>query len=387
MKKEIVAVNNINCCRVCGRLFYQLPLFSMKNMPKSAQHLPERELLQDDKGIDLEIVQCSGCGLVQHRNDAVPYYRDVIRASAFSASMRLFREEQFSDFVARYSLKGKKILEVGCGRGEYLTIMKNAGTDSYGIENGEDSVQACKAAGLKVRKHFIDDASQVLSGAPFAAFFIMNFLEHLPDPNTVLTGIFADLADEAVGLVEVPNFDMILRTDMFSEFISDHIFYFTKDTLSRTLSMNGFDVIKCSEVWHDYIISAEVKKRKKYDLSGFELRRERLKNEIHAYLAGYDSGRVAVWGAGHQALALFSLLDMAGKIKYVVDSAPFKQGKYTPAAHIPIVPPVTLDSDPVDAVIVMAASYSDEVADLIRNKYNGKIKIAVLRDSRLEIIR
>ena len=70
----------------------------------------------------------------------------------------------------------------------------------------------------------------------------------------------------------------------------------------------------------------------------------------------------------------------------IVDSAEFKQGKYTPATHIPIVSPDMLDTDPVDAVIIIAGSYSDEVVRTIQRKYDGNMDIAVLRDYGLEII-
>jgi len=86
------------------------------------------------------------------------------------------------------------------------------------------------------------------------------------------------------------------------------------------------------------------------------------------------------------ALAIISLINLADKIKYVVDSAPFKQGKYTPATHLPIVAPDTLISDPVDAVIVMAAGYSDEVVRIIRQKFDRNINIAILRDFGLEVV-
>jgi hypothetical protein len=69
-----------------------------------------------------------------------------------------------------------------------------------------------------------------------------------------------------------------------------------------------------------------------------------------------------------------------------VDSAVFKQGKYTPATHIPIVSPETLNSDPVDAVIVMAASYSDEVAMILRRHFSKQMHIAILRDYGLEYL-
>ena len=68
----------------------------------------------------------------------------------------------------------------------------------------------------------------------------------------------------------------------------------------------------------------------------------------------------------------------------MVDSAPFKQGKLTPATHIPIVPPARLKDDPVQAIIVMAAGYSDEVAKLIRTQHQLAIPVAILRADGLE---
>ena len=115
----------------------------------------------------------------------------------------------------------------------------------------------------------------------------MNFLEHLPDPNSILGGIYNNLADDAVGLVEVPNFDMILRQNLFSEFIGDHLFYFTKETLNTTLRLNGFEVIECKEVWYDYIISVIMRKRKKLDISLFYKYQEQLRDEIEEYIHRY----------------------------------------------------------------------------------------------------
>lgn len=391
-----------NKCRVCGHNFFKEPLLRYENMPKAAQFLPDMESLESDKGVDLEVCQCSGCGLVQLSNDPVPYYKEVIRAAAISEEMKDFRMKQFESFIQKYSLKGKKVIEIGCGRGEYLSIMQQSGVEIYGLEHSEKSVAQCVKNGLKVSKGFIQSSTTMLNPAPFDAFFILNFLEHLPDPNSTLRGIHNNLTDDAVGLVEVPNFDMILRNKLFSEFIGDHLFYFTRETLSSTLSLNGFEIIDCNEVWYDYIISAVVhpvkssvagmakpifngvKKRKKLDISHFYKYQAQLKKELEEYIRRFEDKKVAIWGAGHQALAIISLVNLADKIKYVIDSAPFKQGKYTPATHIPIVPPDALDSDPVDAVIVIAASYSDEVARIIRQKFDRNINISILRDFGLE---
>ncbi|MBI5191902.1 MAG: methyltransferase domain-containing protein [Nitrospirae bacterium] len=376
----------INKCRVCGHKFFKEPLLRYENMPGAAQYLPDAESLERDRGIDLEVCQCSGCGLVQLSNAPVPYYKEVIRAAAFSEEMKDFRNKQFSSFVRTFSLKNKKVIEIGCGRGEYLSVIQQCGADAYGLEHSEESVMQCVRNSLKVSKGFVQNNTDRLNYAPFDAFYILNFLEHLPDPNSTLRGIYNNLTYGAVGLVEVPNFDMILRNKLFSEFISDHLFYFTRETLIATLRLNGFEIIECNEVWHNYIISAIVKKRERLDISHFYKCQVQLKNNIEEYIGGFKDKQVAIWGAGHQTLSVISLINLAGKIKYVVDSALFKQGKYTPATHLRIVPPDTLDSDPVDAVIVMAASYSDEVARTIRQKFDRNINIAILRDFGLEVV-
>lgn len=371
-------------CRVCGSSFYSEPLLNYKNMPKAAQNMPSAEELGDDLGVDLEVCQCAGCGLVQLSNEPVDYYKDVIRASAFSEEMGEFRREQFGDFLARYRLKEKKILEVGCGKGEYLSLMQEQGGKAYGIENLRKSVDCCVRSGLKVVKGYVDAEDYQIEHGPFDAFMILNFFEHLPDPNATLRGISNNLCDDAIGLIEVPNFDMIIRENLFSEFIGDHLFYFTQETLKSTLEINGFEVIESAEVWHQYIISMVVRKRKQMDLSPFGLYQEKVRNELEEYIGEFGPGNVAIWGAGHQALAVIALSGIAGSIKYVVDSAPFKQGRLTPATHIPIVAPEALRTEPVSAVIVMAAAYSDEVVEIIKSQFSSDIAVSVLRDSGLE---
>ena len=48
--------------------------------------------------------------------------------------------------------------------------------------------------------------------------------------------------------------------------------------------------------------------------------------------------------------------------------------------------PETLHKDPVDAVIVAAGSYSDEVAAILRREFDPALSVAILRDSGLEIV-
>lgn len=377
---------SIRTCRVCGKDFFEKPLLRYENMPKAAQNFPTADSLECETGIDLTVCQCSGCGLVQLSNDPVPYYREAVRAVAFSEVIKDFKTKQLASFIQKYSLQGKKVVEIGCGGGEFLSLLQPFDVDAYGLEYSEESVTHCVKNGLKVSKGFIESSTYKLNNAPFDAFLLLMFLEHMPDPNSALSGIYNNLSHGAIGLVEVPNFDMMLRNKLFSEFIGDHLLYFSRETLQTTMNLNGFEIIECNELRDDYVISAVVKKREKLDISNFYDYQIKIKNEINEYIGRFGEKKVAIWGAGHQALAIIALTKIEDKIRYVVDSAPFKQGKYTPATHLPIVAPDTLYSEPVDAVIVMAASYSDEVAGILRQRFNKQIKVSILRDFGLEMV-
>jgi len=376
----------VNKCRVCGNDFFKEPLLKYKNMPSVAQYFPDKENLENDKGIDLIICQCSGCGLVQLNNDPVPYYKEVIRSSGVSNEMKEFRIRQFGSIIKKYELKNKKIIEIGCGGGEYLSIMDNFEVDAYGIEYSPKLVEECIKKGLKVSKDFIENPEDKIKNNGFDCFFMLNSLEHLPNINATLMGVYNNLNHNAIGIVEVPNFDMMIKKNLFSEFTRDHLFYFTKETLKKTLELNGFEILECNVIWHDYIISAIVRKRGKIPFNHFYEKQEKIKKEIKEYIQKFGDKKVGVWGAGHQALAIISMTDIKDNIKYVIDSAKFKQNKYTPASHIPIVSPEILRYDSVDAIIIIAGSYSDEVTRIIKERYSSEINVAILRDFGLEVL-
>lgn len=373
----------VDRCRICAQPLFAEPLLVQDDMPAAAQGLPTAEQLSADSGVTLALRQCGGCGLVQLDAEPVPYWRDVIRAAGISPEMRAFRLEQFGGWLDQYGLMGRKVLEVGCGRGEYLSLLAEAGADGYGVEHLPASVDACHQAGLRVERGFVDGPETRLADGPFDGFMILNFLEHIPTAQLTLQGIAANLADGAIGMVEVPNFDMIIEKGLFAEFIPDHLFYFTERTLTRLLEANGFEVLECRAEWHDYVLSAIVRKRAPLNLSALAACQGGLRASFDDFLGRFESGRVAIWGAGHQALALISLMGIAGRIRYVLDSAPFKQGRYTPATHLPIVPPERLNDGEVDAVIVLAASYSAEVARLIRERHGQRFAVAVMGEGGL----
>ena len=367
-------------CRTCEANFSTVASLELLDMPKAAQQLPSSPY---DSGVHLGVYECPYCSLVQLDGEPVSYHKEVIRSSGFSEEMRVFREEQLSKFVSDYKLKNKKVIEIGCGEGEYLDIIKKSIPLAWGIDNSIHCVDENSDASRLV-KGYIDSPHYKITDIDFDAFFCFNFMEHWPNPNLTLKGIYNNLTDGAVGLIEVPNLDMMMEKELFTEFIQDHLSYYTEETLRTTLERNGFEVLECKPIWYNYILSAVVRKRERTDFSHFHEKASKISKEVNSFIDSFH--KVVVWGAGHQSFAALALFDLKHRISYVVDSAPFKQGKFTPATGLYIDSPEILYGDSmVDAIIIMAASYSDGILQKIRDKFPNILDVAILRDWGLEI--
>lgn len=376
-----------NLCGVCGGLFHRPAMLTYPDSPRSAQGFldsPE----QPDEVVRLEIFQCQCCGLVQHDLPPVSYYKDVIRAVAFSKEMGEFRVEQLGNWLQHFNLREKRLLEVGCGKGEYIGLLQQAGArDVYGVENAPLSVAEAKRSGYQVAPGYMAPGFANPWPERFDGFAIFSFMEHWPDLNGSLRTLHDFLNEGAVGLVEVPNFEFIVANGLYSEFTVDHIFYFDRQTLRTVLELNGYEVIAIDAIWHGYILSAQVRKRVLQKPVGFIAKQQRIIEQLHAFAGRFGAGEVVVWGAGHQALAVMSLAKLQTMVAHVVDSAPFKQNKYTPGTHLLIKSPSSLLLDCPKAVVIMAAAYSDEVAQTIERAYPQIEHVAILREEQLEVVK
>ena len=374
-------------CIACGAPLWETPLLTLDNMPASAQHMPDAQGVKQDRGLTLDLCQCMGCGLVQFDCEPVDYYRDVIRAGGFSKTMVELRRYQYKHLIDSYHLEGKKFIEVGCGQGEFLKVLSEFPVEVHGIEHDPHLVELARAQGLDVTEGFTETEDTRFAGGLYDVFLSFNFLEHQPDPGTMLQAIYRNLEDDAMGLITVPSFEYIMDHNSYYELIRDHLAYYTFETLTPLLERNGFLVEECEVINRD-TLSVIVKKRPQMDTENLLECYVNLKREMESYMKYLDAWdkKVAIWGASHQGFTLAATTKLGEKARYIIDSAPFKQGKFAPASHLPIVGPDHFHEHPVDAIIITAPGYTEEIAASIRQKFGTAVEIRAMRSNHLEMV-
>lgn len=355
----------------------------MENMPRLVQHMPSLEQINNDSGMDLILYQCDGCGLVQFDCEAVFYYKDVIRAGGFSEELKKLRHGQFKYLIDKYDLANKSVWEIGCGKGEFLELLQEYPVKAYGIENNKELVDAGKKAGINIECGFAGD-NFVDNRGPFDAFISFNYLEHQPNPSDMVQCICSNLKPNGIGLITVPSFEYFIEKASYYEFMRDHIAYYTEQTLSLLFELNGFEIMEVSRFNGD-TTQIIVKKRETIKLPDFDAQKMCIQDFINNYINQNElkTGKVAVWGASHQGLTMLATLKLKANIQYIVDSATFKQGSYSPVSHHKIVSPDVLFNDNIDMVIIMAPAFSDEIAMKIMEKAPSIKHILAVKDDKV----
>ena len=362
-----------------------MPGMTLDNIPAAAQGFTKTTKAAEKARLSMLIFECSGCGTIQYQGPKVPYYKEVIRSAKFSQEMLKFRKDQFSNFLGSASRRIESVFELGAGEGEYLDIFTALGCRTAGVEGSGALVSICQKKGHDVVAGFLGDSAslRLLEKKKYDCAVSFNFLEHLPDPKTSLLRVANLLASDAVGLFEVPNFELINKSKLFSEFIPDHRFYFREDNFRTLLSVAGFEVHSIKRVWDDYILSAEVSKRKQINWDGYRQSRQSLKNSIEKFFFGTKKDENVVWSAGHQSLTTISNLKLEKNICYVIDSSSSKHAKFCPGSGLEVVAPSVLRSTNIKKVLLMAAGYNREIMRKIRGDFSKELIVAFVHQGRL----
>ena len=131
-------------------------------------------------------------------------FEDVFRGSRDDIKSRL---APYLEQIKQAGLGGpdKPILDIGCGRGEWLELLREHGLEAYGVDLNSMMIERSLAVGLKAQKadavaHLRELPDQSLGG--LTAF---HFIEHIPFE------VFVNFLDEALRVL-TPGGVVILET-------------------------------------------------------------------------------------------------------------------------------------------------------------------------------
>jgi SAM-dependent methyltransferase len=204
------------------------------------------------------VVQCTNCGLVRMQpvpDDLSAFYpHNYWFRPSKSLAARLeetYRRLLILDHVhfAEQSLReigsSGPVLDVGCGGGLFLGVMKQRGARVAGMDNSPE------AAGAAWHHNHVPALLGDLTKAPVAPascalITMFHVLEHLPDPKSFLQASRQLLKPGGRLIVQVPNIDCwqyaLLKSKWNGVDIPRHLTDFRTSDLERLLNQSGFRV-------------------------------------------------------------------------------------------------------------------------------------------------
>jgi SAM-dependent methyltransferase len=357
-------------CRLCRQTIAPTDAIQIGPFPKAAQFYPESDELEYDVGVMLDIVECPSCGLTQLMNAPVSYYKQVITAASLSPAIREPRLALFKQLRGKFPADiTPTALEIGCASGENLPLLNDAGFSASGIEFVPPELTKQPLA-QGVTNQYLQDLG-ARHHQQYDLLISFNYLEHQPDAKAFLDKCHSLLRDGGQLLLTVPNLDYLLSSQSGHEFVTDHLVYFTANSLETALRITGFALQDIQIINNQYDIQIIAKKRAPSSILICKAALDDLVTQLNNKLQNFAGQglKVAVWGAGHRTLALLSLSNHQ-LIHCIIDSAKFKHHKFAPISHLQILPPETLLNAAcgIDVILVMVPGiYPKEVIKKIQS--------------------
>jgi SAM-dependent methyltransferase len=377
-------MDNETSCRICGADSVSA-FYHVKNVPvHSCLLLSNREEAMAFPRRDIRLGFCPSCGFISNiifDPQMMRYSMGYEEQQSFSPRFNAFARELATRLVNRYDLRNKEVVEIGCGKGDFLALLCEIGCNhGFGIDPSyvPDRLKSPAAERITFIRDLYSERYSDLCGDLVCC---RHTLEHIHEPREFVSAVKRTIGDRAKTVVffEVPDIVRVLRETAFWDIYYEHCSYFSLGSLARLFRLCGFDVLDLAKDFDDQYLLVEAQPAN--GLAGhrhpgeddfgeltdavrhFAKNHQAKLDEWNAYLDRIqgDGLRAVIWGSGSKCVSFVTTLNILDEIEFAVDVNPHRQGKFIPGGAQKIVAPDFLKEYRPDAVILMNPIYMEEV--------------------------
>lgn len=287
--------------------------------------------------------------------------------------------DDFLAFIVRVlhpgTVKGLRVLEIGCGSGYLLFRLKELGAEVLGIEPGEQGQTGAQKYGIKI-VHDIFPSKRIFSEGRYDMILHHGVLEHMANPAYFLEMQFqCGLSSLGLIIFAVPDCsEYILKGDV-SMFLHEHHSYFSPSSLKALLESVGLRLLHLEKSGFGGVLYALGGKR------GESIPTERNAGEVKLFGLRVKKGiehATAFFGKAARdqrsigifcAARIINLLNLIQprELPRFFDDDPRLYGKYYPPIGVPVESRTSLLTNPVNELVIMSRSFGSKLrAELLQ---------------------
>ena len=151
-----------------------------------------------------------------------------------------YPDELISHLCARFNIKkGEKVLDVGCGRGDFLNAFKSYGLKTSGVDREPSGAKV--APEVEIKYCDLEKSAFPFADETFDVVFSKSVIEHLSDPELFISESLRVLKPGGRIITMVPDWISCMKI-----YFDDHTHRqpYTVVSLRELLKMKGFQEVR-----------------------------------------------------------------------------------------------------------------------------------------------
>jgi SAM-dependent methyltransferase len=371
-------------CQACGTrdltVFYEA-----RSVPvHSCMLLENREAALAFPTGDLCLAFCPACGFIgnlAYNGRLQNYAPGYEEQQSFSPRFNDFARGLAMRLIEQYNIRGKNVVEIGCGKGDFLVLVCELGKNlGVGIDPSYVPGRLQNIGGARFIQDFYSERYADIRGD---LLMCRHTLEHIDAVREFIERLRRTVGDHSDTIVffEVPDVQRVLREQAFWDIYYEHCSYFSLGSLARLFRGCGFEVLDLAKEYDNQYLVLNARPSAGPTAARFEAESdlEQIAQDVACFQKSFRARadywkdkleqerqkghRMAIWGSGSKCVAFLSTLGASQFVDQIVDINPYRHGKFLAGSGKQIQPPDSLREYRPDVVIAMNPIYREEIRE------------------------